>query len=63
MADDAKVPDDLDDKKLIADVEQFLYFHRNSDLTGEVLEIRLLLAILKTLKSPERPALGENDPL
>ena len=52
MEDDAKLPDDFNDEKLIADVEQFLYFHRNADLTSEVLQVRLLLAILKILKSP-----------
>ena len=51
-ADDAKLPDDLNDEKLIVDVEQFLYFHRSADLTAEVLQVRLLLAILKMLKSP-----------
>jgi hypothetical protein len=33
--------------KLMADVEQFLYYHRSADLTAESLQIRLLLAILK----------------
>ena len=36
----------LDDAKLMADVEQFLYFHRSADLTAEVLQVRLLLAML-----------------
>ena len=49
---DEKLPTDLNDEKLIADVEQFLYFHRSADLTAEVLQVRLLLAILKILKSP-----------
>jgi hypothetical protein len=40
-----------DDTKLVADVEQFLYFHRSADLTAEVLQVRLLLAIYKVLKS------------
>jgi hypothetical protein len=39
------------DAKLIADLEQFLYFHRSADLTAEVLQVRLLLAIYKILKS------------
>ena len=52
MADeDTKLPSDVD-AKLIADVEQFLYFHRSADLTAEVLQVRLLLAMLKILKSP-----------
>jgi len=42
----------LNDEKLIADIEQFLYYHRSADLTAEVLQVRLLLAILKVLKSP-----------
>ena len=37
--------------KLAADVEQFLCFHRNADLTAEVLQVRLLFAILKRLDS------------
>ena len=49
---DERLPTDLNDEKLIADVEQFLYFHRSADLTAEVLQVRLLLAILKILKSP-----------
>ena len=52
MADDVKLPTDFNDEKLIADVEQFLYYHRSADLTAEVLQVRLLLAILKILKSP-----------
>ena len=53
MADeDTKLPSDVDDTKLIADVEQFLYFHRSADLTAEVLQVGLLLAMLKILKSP-----------
>ena len=51
---DAKLPTDLNDEKLIADVEQFLYFHHSADLTAEVLQVRLLPAILKILKSPPR---------
>jgi hypothetical protein len=47
-----KLPPDLNDQKLITDVEQFLYFHRNADLTAEVLHVRLLFAILKVLKLP-----------
>jgi hypothetical protein len=34
---------------LIADVGQFLYYHRSADLTAEVLQVRLLLAIMKLL--------------
>jgi len=44
----------LDDEKLMADVEQFLYFHRYADLTAEVLQVRLLLAMFKLLKSMAR---------
>ena len=47
-------PRSLDDEKLMADVEQFLYFHRSADLTAEVLKVRLLLAMFKLLKSMRR---------
>lgn len=39
---------------LIADVEQFLYYHRSADLTGDVLQVRLLLAILKLVGSAQQ---------
>lgn len=45
------LPADPGNTKLIADVEQFLYYHRIADLTAEVLHVRLLLAILKLLGS------------
>ena len=58
---DSKPPSELDETKLIADVEQFLYFHRSADLTAEVLQVRLLLAIFKLLKSalPAPEKVGE----
>jgi hypothetical protein len=52
MIDHEKSPGDFDETKLVADVEQFLYFHRSADLTAEVLQVRLLLAIWKILKLP-----------
>jgi hypothetical protein len=52
MADeDSKPIHHLDDSTLLADVEQFLHYHRSADLTAEVLQVRLLLAIFKLLKS------------
>jgi hypothetical protein len=52
MADeDSKPLHEFDETTLVADVEQFLHFHRSADLTAEVLEVRLLLAIFKLLKA------------
>jgi len=48
---DSKPIHELDESTLLADVEQFLHFHRSADLTAEVLQVRLLLAIFKLLKS------------
>jgi hypothetical protein len=42
-------PADPGNVNLIADVGQFLYYHRSADLTAEVLQVRLLLAIMKLL--------------
>jgi len=48
---------------LVADVEQFLYYHRSADLTAEVLQVRLLLAILELLGSTAQQFRGEVSPV
>jgi hypothetical protein len=56
MADEDSQPlHALEEATLVADVEQFLHFHRSADLTAEVLEVRLLLAIYKLLKTALPP--------
>ena len=55
-------PADFGDSSLIADVEQFLYYHRSADLTAEVLQVRLLLAILKLIGSKEQRFDKEGSP-